>query len=693
MGYNLMVVESPGKTETITEIISKLRPGERWEVKACYGHFRDLPASEQAEGEVVSGISAGNYALRYELTERGAPVISRLAKLARDADHVYLASDHDREGEAIAWHLYEELELKDNKYSRIVFSTIDVDGIRGALSNPHKIDFQLVEAQEGRRALDRIVGYLISSELRRQSGENLSAGRVQSVAVLLVVLRELQRQKFKPTTHYSACLNFVESDGSEWTADWLNKPDFVNDANPYLTDRNFVQPLTGIKSMQVVSFEESEKKRNPPPPFITTTLQQAASNALGFSSKKTMDIAQQLFDAGKISYHRTDNPNVAEGAMPAIQAALAAKGLRSVDKRRAYKGKADAQEAHPGVTPVYWDLETAGETQEQQALYALIRNRALASQAESAVYKVREVLLRHPTAQLNGKAIHFGARGRVLVSPGFLRLLASDDTQDDQDEEAPNPIPELAPQAFVQPVNGELIEMTTKAPARYTEATLVGELERNGIGRPSTYAAIITNITDKNYILPDLEDKSRKGKAPFFYPTPTGIRLISMMAGKFSFLDINFTRELEKDLDSIAKGMKEYTDVVGGLYNTVNQEIERQKAAVPSFVKAVVVYNCECGKPLRLIQKKFWGCTGHPECDKTYPDNNGSPGKARPKTEVSDAHKCGACGAGLVHRVKKGAKNGYNFWACSAYAKTGCKQSYKNVKGEDRPNYNAGSNK
>lgn len=688
MSFNLMVVESPGKIDTLTDILSRLRPNERWQVRACYGHFRDLPGSGLEDGDLVTGIGS-DLEPKYELTDRGAPTIASLRKLAREADHTYLASDGDREGEAIAWHLYVELRLRQQDYSRIVFSTIDDSGLSIALNNVRQIDMPMVRAQEGRRSLDRIVGYMVSPELRRQSGENLSAGRVQSVAVLLVVLREQQRRKFVPVKHFSARLNFVESDGSEWSADWLSKPDFVNEQNPYITDQSFVMPLTSIRRMQVLSYDEKPAKRNPKAPFITTTLQQAASNALGISPKKTMELAQKLFDAGKISYMRTDNPNVAESAFPAIQAVLAAKGIAGVSSRRKFKGKDDAQEAHPGVTPVYWELETAGETPQEQALYKLIRDRALASQAEHATYMVREVVLQHPTAKMNDKPIRFGARGRTLVSPGFLKLLATDDTEEDQKEEVPNPIPELAPGEMVTPQSGELVPSTTQAPPRYTEATLVQELERNGIGRPSTYAAILENITGKSYILPDLEDKSRKGKQPFFYPTSIGIRLIVMMAGKFRFLDINFTRELERELDNIAQGRTTYTQVVGTLYRQVSAEIAAQVSSIPSFVKVVKVFNCECGGELHHFKKHgFWGCKNHPTCNFTYPDKNGEPGKRNKPVELSE-FMCGTCNSPLRHwkKAKTATKKGYNFWGCSV--KT-CTQTYPNVKNETRPDYKNG---
>lgn len=689
MSYNLVIVESPGKIETITSILAELRGGDTWEVKASYGHFRELAESGSNDGEIVTGIGS-DFELHYQISDKSASTVSRLSKMARDAKHVYIASDADREGESIAWHLYDALGLDDAGYSRLVFSSIDVDGFKKAFNSLRKIDMNMVRAQEARRALDRIVGYVVSPELRRQTGENLSAGRVQSVAVFLVVLRERQRQKFVPVKHYSARLNFTGPGDTIWFADWMNKPDFVNESNPYITDQNVVMPLLGIKSMSVASFVEKPAKRNPHPPFITTTLQQAASNALGFSAKKTMEVAQALFDAGKISYMRTDNPNVAESAMPAIQAELARMGVKSVDSRRIFKGQDDAQEAHPGVTPVYWDLETAGTSPDQQALYKLIRLRALASQATHATYKVREAVLVHPTATLGGKAIRFGARGRVLVDLGFLKILKNDDTVEDQDSEEPNPIPLLTTGTAVAVKNGELTDSTTKAPARYTEATLVAELARNGIGRPATYATILENIQNRNYIAHDTADKARKGKQPFFAPTSTGIKLIMLMVGKFRFLDVNYTRELELDLDDIAKGRTDYTTVVKKLYTQIEGEVAGQVKAVPTFVKVPEVFNCECGQPLYFVRKHgFWGCTAHKAadpCSNTYPDNNGKPGKRKPKAELSN-HLCGSCSSPLRHLVKKGAKSGYNFWGCS---KRECKQTYPNIKGQDKPDFSKG---
>lgn len=672
---NLMIIESPGKLKKLREIMAKVRPNERWMIEPSVGHIRDLPASGQSEGDITSGIKQ-NFMPSYELTDRGAEVVAKLKKAVGQASTVYLATDPDREGESIAWHLKEALGLQ--RPVRMTFNEITEGRVREAFDNLRQIDMKMVGAQECRRVLDRLVGYLVSPELRRQSGKNISAGRVQSVAVLLVVLRERAIRAFKVTLHYGAQLNFAGAKiGEGWNAEWLTAAGFVTEDQPYFMDRRYAELVAGVRDVVVRACEEEDKNRNPPAPFTTSTLQQAASNSLKWAPNATMKVAQALYEAGHISYHRTDNPNVSEESMPAIRAAAADLGLQVVDKRRTFKAKEGAQEGHPGVTPTHWEVVEAGDTPEQQALYQLIRVRALASQLMPARYKVRTVHLQS-AEPVEGKTIQFGAVGRTLVDAGWLRLLNGDVTDDEEDEAAANPIPYLQPGQQLRAESGEVVEKKTKAPKRYTEASLIRALESEGIGRPATYAAILGNIMQREMIG---EEKR------FLKPMPLGEEAIARMEGKFTFLDVGFTRSVENDLDEISAGRAQYRPVIQRLYGTLAEELGQTQAAIPTFKKVEPVYPCPvCQRPMRRVSKAsngaFWSCTGYPDdCQESLPDANGQPGKKK-AVELS-AYPCGKCGKPLIRRQKAG-KSGYDFWGCSGF-KEGCKASYKNIKGKAMP--------
>lgn len=669
MQYKLMIIESPGKLRKLREIMAAVDPAGKWEIHASVGHVRDLPSTGQAADEITTGVKKADFKPVYQLTDRGRDVVGKLKRIAANASEIYIATDPDREGEAIAWHLREALGLRDN-YVRIAFNEISETRVREALASPRKIDFNLVGAQECRRVLDRLVGYRVSSELKRQTGESLSAGRVQSPAVYLVVQREREIKNFKPTTHYSAQLVFSGDKPDEnWSAEWLTKPDFVTEDSPYFLDKQFAESVAALRDVSVNAFDESERLRNPPAPFTTSTLQQAASNALNLSPDATMKLAQALYEQGLISYHRTDNPNVSDEALPAITAVATALGLQVTSKRRTFKSKEGAQEGHPAITPTDWNLETAGETPEQQALYNLIRVRALASQLLPARYKVRKVQLTAMDA-LEGKKIEFSASGRVLIDPGWLKILGGDATADDDGEETPNPIPVLTAGQQLTASTGQLIERTTKAPKRYTEASLVRALESEGVGRPATFAAIMKNINTRNYVAL---------KSRFLIPQPAGEKVVSLLEGNFSFLNIGYTKNLEDQLDLIAQGETRYKIVVDRLNTTLDAELATQQS---SPAKAAPVYPCsECGKPMRRIAKgahgAFWGCSGHPECNHTLPDAKGKPGQ-RKELQLSE-HACPDCSKPLVHRVKKG-KKGYNFWGCSGFPD--CKKSVPDAGGK-----------
>ncbi|MDF0606779.1 type I DNA topoisomerase [Neisseriaceae bacterium TC5R-5] len=651
----LMIIESPGKIKKLAAIL-----GDGWKIAASIGHVRDLPQKEM-------GLEAPDFKPSYELTERGKSVVAKLKNLVKQADSVYLATDPDREGEAISWHLQQCLKLSNPL--RVTFNGITENDVKAALIAPRSIDVKRVAAQEARRVLDRLVGYMVSPELSRQTGERLSAGRVQSPAVRLVVERERAIKAFKITNHFGAVLFFADAKISgEWSAEWLTKPNFVTEDNPYFMDRAFAAAVAEVKEVVVKSFDEREAKRGPPPPFTTSTMQQAASVALGLDPMAAMDAAQKLYEQGHITYHRTDNPNVSDDSLGDIYAVSVKLGLDMADKPRTFIAPPGAQVGHPAVTPTHWEVEEAGETSEQRALYKLIRLRAIACQLADARYAVRTVRL-GATQLVEGKDVEFQARGRALVYHGWLKLISGDQTEeeDSNNKEPLNPIPVCQPGERLDVERGKLLEKKTKPLSRFTQATLIEKLESEGIGRPATYASIMDNIVRREYV---------KTNKRHLIPTETGELIVDSLVGKFQFLDLGFTREIEENLDRIALGEMGYKAVITKVHDQLTRELSTLQ------VSATPKHPCpECGKPLRRMTGKsghFWGCSGHPDCSVTLPDESGKPGQKKP-VEVSN-FACVKCGKPLIHRIKKG-KGGYDFWGCSGY-KEGCKASYEDKKGQ-----------
>lgn len=652
----LMIIESPGKTSKLSAIL-----GPSWKIAASVGHIRDLPQKEM-------GVAGPDYRPDYVLTERGRDVVKRLKAMVKNANEVYLATDPDREGESISWHLKEALGLKS--HYRVSFNEITKGAVEAALRSPRQIDNKLVAAQEARRVLDRLVGYTVSPALTRQSGQNLTAGRVQSPAVRLVVEREREINAFRVTEHFGVALLF--GDANPWRAEWLTKPNFVSEDSPYFTDRTFAEAVAQVTSVIVQGFEESESKRSPPPPFTTSTLQQAASVSLGLNPKATMATAQKLYEQGHITYHRTDNPNISEESMPEISRTAAALGLEMAPSIRKFKAPEGAQVGHPAVTPTHWDAESAGETEEQKALYRLIRLRAIASQLADAKYAVRVALLQG-TEATSGKIVEFEARGRTLIYAGWLGLVERDQTvsSDEEKGEVPNPIPLLEAGQEISVDYGKLLEKKTKPPPRYTEASLVKKLESAGIGRPATYASIMDNISARGYV-----QVAKK----FLIPTVTGETIVDALVGKFAFIELPFTKAVEAELDQIAAGSTRYQTVVSAMHGRLEKEMDALQVS-PSNVGTPQHPCPECSSPMRRIKGKsgfFWGCSRHPECKTTLPDSNGKPGLRQAAT-LSE-HACPTCGKPLVHRKKEG-KGGYDFWGCSGF-KDGCKQSFPNAAGK-----------
>ncbi len=651
----LMIVESPGKVKKIQGFL-----GSDWRVQASVGHVRDLPIKEM-------GVAAPDFVPQYVETERGKEVLAGLAAQVKQSDEVYLGTDPDREGEAIAWHLQDALHL--NNPRRVTFGEITEKAVKAAIASPRSIDDNLVGAQEGRRVLDRLVGYTVSPLVSSVLSEPASAGRVQTPALRLVVDREREIRNFQATTHFGveALFEAVENVSAGWKALWNNKS-WLPEDEKYFLDKAAAERIAGLRKFEVTDFTESESRSAPPTPFITTTLQQAASNKLKLSPKKTMELAQRLYEQGHITYMRTDSPNLSVDFVNAARVFCQDRGWPVPDTPRVWKSKAGAQEAHEAIRPTHIEVEEAGENADEKALYALIRIRTLASLLEDAVFAVR--LLQLKAEPLDGKDVLFEAKGRTLLTPGWKVLMQQDDSEDEEGE-AENAIPALKPGALLTARESKLLTQKTKPPARYTEATLIKKLEALGIGRPSTYAAILDNIMSRGYIR---EEKRQ------LTPSPLGERLVDALYGRFSFVEYNFTKDLENALDSIAAGKAAYKDVVSAAYQVLSAEAGK--------VEAENLYPCpDCGKPMRHKVKSgkdgydFWGCSGYPHCTTTCVDDNGRPGAKREAKapEEPSEFDCEKCGQPLFHR--KGEKNGraYDFFACS---NKDCGATFDNVDGK-----------
>ena len=658
----LFIVESPGKVQKIQQFL-----GTEYKVMASVGHVRDLPVK-------VMGVEPPDFRPQYVPTDRGKHVLAKLATAAKNASIVFLATDPDREGEAIAWHLEQALHLHDAQ--RITYTEITETAIKAALNKACSVDKSLVAAQEGRRVLDRLVGYIVSPALSNQAGHRLSAGRVQSPSLRLVVEREREIRNFKVTVHYGVEMIFesVENITCGWKAIWQPKHGWLAEGQEYILDKAVAERVATLRNLNVVDCLESENKVIPPAPFITSTLQQAASSSLKFSPKKTMELAQKLYEGGHITYMRTDSPNLSTEAITEIRSWAGQHDFPLPPSPRIWKSKAGAQEAHEAIRPTHIEIEEAGDNDAEKALYRMIRLRAIASQLEDAVFAVRTVLL---AGEIDGRTASFEAKGRTLIQSGWKAFVAADQTEDPETEPDPdNQVPKLEPGRMATVREAKLLTKKTKPQARFTEASLIKELERRGIGRPSTYAAILDNITSREYL---------KIEKRFLVPTPSGEKVVDALTGRFGFLDYDFTKRLEDKLDLVAEGKAEYLAVVTAAHKQIINELR-------TFIDATSQKCPDCGKPLRHMvradskEKKgydFWSCSGYPDCKVTFDTVDGKPGTRREEktpAPVSE-HNCPDCGKPLVHRAGKSkAGKPYDFFSCSGFPK--CKSSFNTKDGK-----------
>lgn len=576
MAKNLLIVESPAKAKTIEGYL-----GKDFTVKSSYGHIRDLVKSEDAID------IANNFEQKYEVPADKKQVVSDLKKLAKEAETVWLASDEDREGEAISWHLFETLGLKDNNTKRIVFHEITKPAILKAIENPRKIDYNLVNAQQARRVLDRLVGFELSPVLWKKVKPSLSAGRVQSVAVRLIVEREREINKFQTEAAFKIVAIFGK--GREaFKAELPERFSKQEDAEKFLQDciaANFI----------VSSLETRPTKRSPAAPFTTSTLQQEASRKLGYSVSRTMSIAQKLYESGYITYMRTDSVNLSDIALNAAAQEIVSAYGEKYHQQRKYKTKsAGAQEAHEAIRPTYFNQHSIDGDNSEKRLYELIWKRAIASQMSEAQFEKTTAKISISTR--NEELI---ANGEVMKFDGFLKVyLESKDDEDDAQQDGENAIlPPLAKGQQLTLQEMSATERFSRPPARYTEASLVKKLEELGIGRPSTYAPTISTIQNRGYVVKE----EREGKVRNFrvltlkngsiakeektentgaekgklFPTDIGAVVNDFLVNYFKgIVDFHFTAKVEKEFDEIAQGMKEWTDMIRSFYNPFHQNVE-----------------------------------------------------------------------------------------------------------------------
>ena len=604
---HLFIVESPGKTNKIAGFL-----GSGFIVKASFGHVRDLPPKDMGV-DVDNGFKPTYVVIDNKTGKSKRSIISELKAQAAKADSIYLATDDDREGESIAWHLYVALGLKrlGKPVHRVRFNAITRPAIEKAMGSIGKLDIPLVSAQECRRVLDRLVGWMVSPKLRHL-GRGFSAGRVQSPAVRLVVEREMEIRNFQPVTHYT-----VEARMDcpfPWKALWDHAP-YREKGQTLWLDKAVAEAVAKVTRLTVLSVEKSQRERRPPPPFITSTLQQAASVALRLSPEKTMSVAQKLYEQGLITYMRTDNPNLSDEGLQDIAAYLQANKLPAATKPNTWKTKESAQGAHEAIRPTHAADRIGGGNREEQALYDLIWQRAVASQMANATFDVTEVKLEGNVAVPLGdnKSALFVAKGETVTSKGWMALTQPHEDNENKQEEPAQPLPALkAGDAF--DCKGVCVVKQTTPPTRYTEASLVKKLEELGIGRPSSYATIVGNLKSpvRNYVIINAKRQLE--------PTDRGFAVVNELVGKqFSFLEYDYTKHLETGLDQVAAGNKTYQALLGEAWGVLQTELGRMtdvgsgaprqsKDGKTHFKHEIVAdARCRCGGPIEK-SPKAWSC-------------------------------------------------------------------------------------
>ncbi len=663
MGKSLVIVESPAKAKTIKKYL-----GKDFEVLASYGHVRDLLPKEGAVDP------ANDFAMKYQLIEKNQKHVDAIVKALKKADSLYLATDPDREGEAISWHLYEILKekgiLDDKKVGRVSFNEITKRSVQEAIEHPRELASPLIDAQLARRALDYLVGFNLSPLLWKKIRRGLSAGRVQSPALRLIVEREIEIEKFIPKEYWSIEAE-VESDGSAFSSKLfqyegkkLGQFTINNETIAKQAETDIAKAANG--ELLITKVDKKQRKRNPAAPFTTSTMQQEAARKLGFTARKTMSVAQQLYEGidiggetvGLITYMRTDSVNLAEEAITEIRSFIADKfGKHNVpDEVRVYKTKSkNAQEAHEAIRPTSVlhepDAIKKHLSKDQLRLYDLIWKRTVACQMIHATLDTVSV-------DLNAGDEHmFRANGSTLVDPGFIAVYqeGSDDAKQGDDDE--HMLPPLEEGKKVKLLKIKPEQHFTEPPPRYTEASLVKSLEEHGIGRPSTYASIISTLQQREYVE---MDKKR------FIPTDVGRIVNKFLTEHFTnYVDYDFTARMEDDLDAISRGEQDWVPVMRNFWQPFKELVDDKEQNVDrkDVTHEAIDEKCpECGGDLaiRLGRRgRFIGCNNYPECSYTRNVNDDDD----KDQEAVAGRKCPQCNADLLIRHGKYGK----FIGCSGY--------------------------
>ena len=639
---HLVIVESPSKAKTIGKYL-----GPDYTVKASMGHLRDLPKS-------TMGVDFDTFDPHYIPVKGKEDLIKELKSAAKSAETVYLATDPDREGEAISWHLKELLGLSDEKARRVTFNEITQKVVAEAIRNPREIDYDLVDAQQARRILDRIVGYQLSPLLWKKVRRGLSAGRVQSVATRLVVDRENEIREFIPREYWSldVTLNRIAKPGS-FVAHYHGEDKKRELENEVQVDE-IIRDIEG-KEFTVTNVKKNQKKRSAAPPFTTSTLQQEASRKLNMTPKRTMTIAQQLYEGvdvagegtlGLITYMRTDSLRLSNEAMDAAASFIRSRygNAYYYGKHHVFKTKSGAQDAHEAIRPTHVELDPerikGSLNKDQYRLYKLIWSRFLASQMANAIYDTVSI-----DTECEGHI--FRSSHSSLNFAGFIAVY--EEGKDEETEGSGDALPELTAgeKATIADIRKE--QHFTQPPARYTEATLVKAMEEKGVGRPSTYASIVSTIQDREYV-----NKVDKKLAP----TPLGEVVNGLMMERFNdIIDVEFTANMESRLDQIEEGKRRWKEVLTDFYQGFHRELEEAETAlegvrlkVPEEVTEEI---CElCGKNMVIKMGrfgKFLACPGWPDCKNAKPIVEKMPGR------------CPKCGSTIL---KRKSKRGFTFYAC-----------------------------
>lgn len=631
----LVIVESPAKANTIKKYL-----GGRSKVDASMGHIRDLPKSKM-------GIDIEHDFEPQYINIRGkASLINSLKKDAKNAKKVYLATDPDREGEAIAWHLAYLLGIDPNSICRVTFNEITKSGVKNGMDHPRKIDINLTDAQQARRVLDRIVGYEISPVLWKKVKKGLSAGRVQSVALRLVCEREDEIEKFVPEEYWN--INLIASDKktkTKFIAKFVGKDGKKLELHSEKEVNEILEVLKNAK-YKVSEVKQGERKRNPAPPFTTSTMQQDSSRKLNFAIKKTMQVAQGLYEGvklpdigltGLITYMRTDSTRISEEARAAAKEQIIKMYGEEYYENRYYKTKSDAQDAHEGIRPTHIDITPdsikSNLTPDQYKLYKLIYNRFLASQMQAAVYDTLAV-------SIDANEYNFKANGQSLKFKGYMTLYVENEEKEEFEK-----IPYLEVGEEIKKEELESKQSFTEPPPRYTDASLVKTLEEKGIGRPSTYAPTITTILARRYV-----EKVQKQ----FIPTDLGKVVNNLLVENFGdFINVEFTANMEEKFDKIAEGDENWKSVIRDFYSPFEKIVEKVDKDLEHVTLTYEETDIPCEKCGRMMvikygkYGKFLACPGYPECR-----------NAKPYIETIDV-PCPVCGGKVQIRKSKNRRNYY----------------------------------